>query len=364
MWSFIRSKGAHLNREVEHVEGPVGRRERERRSWPDWVTPGWYVACLSSELGDREVIPVVIAERQLAIGRTESGRLFAMDRYCVHQGASLADGRVIGETVQCPFHHFSFSPEGECVAIPNCKKIPARARMQVHPAEDRFGFIWVFVGAPEAAHAFPLPRAEEFQRDGAMTLIRAKRMGTVATVPKDIAENVVDQGHVSAVHGIHDRPPDAIDFQFTPGRFHSEFAIEILGRPIVGYTTLYPPCFWWTGLRGFEALGSPVDQSMWLFANRPVGPELTECFSASLVDGRRRGPVASLLGHGMERLWTHGFMQDIRIWSDKVVRESPVLCALDTGPIMPFRKWWAEYEQAARTVGHSPPAEPRSVDHA
>lgn len=37
------------------------------------------------------------------------GRYFAIDDFCPHQGASLAEGYLDGCTVACPWHHWRFS---------------------------------------------------------------------------------------------------------------------------------------------------------------------------------------------------------------------------------------------------------------
>ncbi len=39
------------------------------------------------------------------------GRYFAIDDFCPHQGASLAEGFVEGCSVACPWHHWRFSIE-------------------------------------------------------------------------------------------------------------------------------------------------------------------------------------------------------------------------------------------------------------
>ena len=39
------------------------------------------------------------------------GRFYAIDDFCPHQGASLAEGYLDGCTVACPWHHWRFSIE-------------------------------------------------------------------------------------------------------------------------------------------------------------------------------------------------------------------------------------------------------------
>lgn len=49
-----------------------------------------------------------IGKRLVAVFLHE-GKYWAIDDFCPHQGASLAEGYVEGCTVSCPWHHWRFS---------------------------------------------------------------------------------------------------------------------------------------------------------------------------------------------------------------------------------------------------------------
>lgn len=326
----------------------------EPESWPSWVTPGWYVAAPSSELRREQVTSLTIAGRPLAMARTQSGRPVIVDRYCAHQGASLAAGQIVGETLQCPFHHWRYDRLGACVEIPACSKIPPRAAVASHPVEDRFGFVWIFVGSPAAARLRPLETAHELAGDEGWRSVGTRRMGTVSTTPRDMVENVVDHSHFSCVHGVHG-PPRKLDFSFDADRFRADWTVPLLGRELVGRTVVYPPGLWFTTLRGFSRLGLPFDAATWLFSTQPEAPESTRCFASVLVEGRRRWPTDRLFERLIIEFFAYGFRQDIRIWKDKVVRERPVLCATDTGPVIPYRRWW--FDSTSRAGAECEPSE-------
>jgi nitrite reductase (NADH) small subunit len=58
----------------------------------------------------------VVGDVKLAVFRTRSGRVFAVDGVCPHKGGPLADG-MLGENdrVVCPYHGYRFDPaSGEC----------------------------------------------------------------------------------------------------------------------------------------------------------------------------------------------------------------------------------------------------------
>ncbi len=49
-----------------------------------------------------------VAGRMIAVF-CENGQHFAIDDFCPHQGASLAEGYVENNCVACPWHHWRFS---------------------------------------------------------------------------------------------------------------------------------------------------------------------------------------------------------------------------------------------------------------
>src|SRR5215208_1748818 len=58
--------------------------------------------------------PFMVGDKLLAVFRTRTGRVFAVDGKCPHKGGPLADGMLAGEQVVCPMHAFRFGGDGEC----------------------------------------------------------------------------------------------------------------------------------------------------------------------------------------------------------------------------------------------------------
>ena len=92
---------------------------------------GWYSVARSHELLVGEVKSVEALDRELVLYRTRSGVPVLQDAFCPHLGAHLGvQGRVVGESIRCPFHGWRYDVDGQCVEIPYCEEIPDRARLR------------------------------------------------------------------------------------------------------------------------------------------------------------------------------------------------------------------------------------------
>ena len=84
----------------------------------------WFPVIESSELKSGQVKPLVLFEKDLAVFRSISGKAYILDAFCSHMGAHLGEGSVVGESVRCPFHSWTFNGDGICTSIPglpSCK---------------------------------------------------------------------------------------------------------------------------------------------------------------------------------------------------------------------------------------------------
>lgn len=68
---------------------------------------------------------------------------------CPHRFARLSDGRVIDDTIQCPYHGWQFSAEGRCVHVPAMgDSTPPSARLTAPHVMERYGMVWVSPDEP------------------------------------------------------------------------------------------------------------------------------------------------------------------------------------------------------------------------
>jgi len=125
----------------------------------------WYVAEESDRLRDQPMRTRLLG-RDFVLFRNQDGEVACLSDVCPHRGSSLARGRCDDDgTVSCPFHGWKFDATGQCRRIPSQadpeRDIPPGAKVDSYPVEERYGFIWVFLGdAPD--RALPIPEIPEY----------------------------------------------------------------------------------------------------------------------------------------------------------------------------------------------------------
>jgi phenylpropionate dioxygenase-like ring-hydroxylating dioxygenase large terminal subunit len=121
---------------------------------------GWYVVATSAELAAGAVVPMRWFGRDLVAYRTEAGRAVVVDAHCPHMGAHLGHGgRVDGEGVRCPFHHWRFDVDGRCDDVPY-SAVPPRVCVRTWPLREHSGLVmvWQSPAAREPQWEPPEPR--------------------------------------------------------------------------------------------------------------------------------------------------------------------------------------------------------------
>lgn len=71
------------------------------------------------------------------------GNYYALNDTCTHEDASLGDGWIEGDQVECPIHSAKFSL---CTGAALC--LPASHPARTHKVELRGNEIWLHVGVP------------------------------------------------------------------------------------------------------------------------------------------------------------------------------------------------------------------------
>ena len=84
----------------------------------------WYAIARSAEIGVGEVIGRDFLSGRAVVYRGDGGQPSVMNAYCRHLGADLSMGKVIGDDIQCAFHHWQYGPDGGCTKNSGLRQNP------------------------------------------------------------------------------------------------------------------------------------------------------------------------------------------------------------------------------------------------
>lgn len=169
----------------------------------------WYALEESAGIS-RAPKKVVVMGQELVLFRKSDGRVVALSNLCIHRGAALSDGNVEGDCVRCPYHGWTFGPDGGCREIPANPKgapIPKKAHVDAYPVEERYGWVWVYLGDLPEAERPPIPEIPEFSQPGWRAIYGEFTWNAHYS---RVVENGVDIAHTPFVHqssfGNRDKP--------------------------------------------------------------------------------------------------------------------------------------------------------------
>jgi phenylpropionate dioxygenase-like ring-hydroxylating dioxygenase large terminal subunit len=155
---------------------------------------GWSLLCAERDLRKGPAVCQVLGERLVAF-RTAMGRIGVLDSRCGHFGADLAKGRVVGEALECPYHSWSYHPDGSCARLPAQPEAACDVRQLSYPAEVRQGLVYVFHG-PRALYPLPFFDGEDPDK-----FVSSKPLDFVLECPwYMVGANSFDFQHLYSVH--------------------------------------------------------------------------------------------------------------------------------------------------------------------
>lgn len=335
--------------------------------YPSLPNPdGWFAACFSDELKPGSLMAHKLFDRDVVLFRTESGRAAMLDAHCPHLGAHLGHGgRVEGEGLRCPFHGFTFDPEGACISTPYETKIPPKCQAGAWDVREQNGVVLVWYSHKGEAPSFEIP---VYDLDGWMPLVT--HMWTLATHPQETSENSVDLGHFGEVHKYYDLEVlDELHIEGPYLRMHYGMSRRGFGlsKDSVSRANFRAHVH---GL-GFSHVvvheaKRNVDLRFWVLCT-PTHGELCElrvaCSAKIVEDPKRTHPALGLIPRRLaSRLIQHfafeefcgDVAQDFDIWRNKTYFHKPVLAKGD-GPVGAYRRWCRQFYPQLPVVQSAPP---------
>jgi len=261
---------------------------------------GWYWALPSKKLKVGQVKAIELLGRNLAIYRGVSGQVVAVDAYCPHMGAHLAEGKVDGDGIRCFFHNWKYDIKGICVDIPSLEK-PLPVWIKTWQTTEKYGLIWVWVGEEKPDLLPFVPELEQVDCDYILGTRFIKNCH-----PNVLLINAIDAHHFNTVHNLpleiifdaKELNHNAITFSNTTRGGDDSWLIRLI-RPFYQNEVTYSMCYWY-GSTGTVTLGPDFLHFYIVFALRMIEGGKTEG-QTILVTPKRSG----FLGWGINRglLW-------------------------------------------------------------
>jgi nitrite reductase/ring-hydroxylating ferredoxin subunit len=313
----------------------MAKRELEHDQLP--IPNGWFAVAFSTELKVGEVKPVEYFGEEMVLIRTRSGQAKVLDPFCPHLGAHLGyGGRVMGETVRCPFHAWQFDgTTGACTHIPYSDQIPPRARVRPWDTQEKNGLIWVWHHAEQKPPEWDFPALPEFG-DADWSEPRTFEIELEAHV-QDTHENNNDPVHFQYVHGMAETPPGEIHFdEDTP--HYRIINVSEQQTPLGTFETTLARDSWGLGLTAVRTIGIPDAGLLMYSATTPIdGQRVHSRWQLTCTNN-----LVDVAGEEFMQGITKGVSDDLDIWKHKVHRARPVLCKDDTY-LAQYRQWVRQF---------------------
>ncbi len=311
---------------------------------------GWHCLGLAADYTEKPTLLKNFGTALVAY-RGEDGQVHILDAFCPHMGGNLSLGEVCGNSLVCPFHHWSWGADGVCDNIPYAKKIPPEAVIRSWPTteENKLLFVWHdHEGKP------PIPeqcieRIDEcFSDDWSVWQLGYQ---VIHTNCRELIDNMGDAAHFGPVH---DAPFN--DFSLTADGHKltqvMKGSSEHLGDSLVSIATYAGPAY------SMSYMTSSIDgvemASRLLVSHVPIDINSFELRFGVIVrkiPGMSDADCAAMMQQYTD-LNNKAFGQDVDIWHTKQRVDNPLLCDGD-GPINMVRKWYSQFYMDAAQVPQS-----------
>ena len=181
---------------------PAGGSDPLRFDWKE----AWYPVHYVSDLDKSKPTPFTLLAIDFVIWWDSTASCWRVfEDKCPHRLAPLSEGRIADDgLLECPYHGWAFSGEGQCDRIPQqvedlAAQASSRACVVSLPTAERQGLLFAYPGLPENASRTPVPIIEALEESPSEWVC----IDTFRDLPYDaltLLENVIDASHIPYTH--------------------------------------------------------------------------------------------------------------------------------------------------------------------
>ena len=328
--------------------------KRRTDTYPAAYPNGWYKLLDSCDLLPGQVQEVKCLGRVFALFRTESGEASCLNAYCPHLGANLTvGGKVVGETLRCPFHLWEFSGSGKVCRVPYMEegsRIPDVTRAASFSVVEYHGQICVWVDAENRPPAYELVRYKEI--DCGDMVYHGTHDRVINMHLQEFAENSVDYAHFQPLHGQMKIPWTDI---FVPGLtirhsakwlhgetdpahiayFLDHAQLEFMGNLIPNTDADATITFMGPGsVVTFDFQIPNLGRILMFQTHTPLSPVMQHVTFSWYAETC----IPDVLVWYVVGNWIAQWIQDLMVWENKLYLRQPKLVKGD-GPVGKLRRW-------------------------
>ena len=313
---------------------------------------GWFQILYSSDLAPGDALPLHYFGQELVAFRTEDGKARVVDAFCPHMGAHLGYGirehtgkgpKIVGDSIECPFHGWRWNGEGQCTHIPYARNMPPRVQKGEsilgawHVREVNQQILVWYHPEKEAPTWEPQVIPEASPDDsywGDFQIFNWE----INTHMQEMGENAVDAAHFHFVHGTDEVPENA--FQAFDGHERSGKFVTKQPTPRGVIDGVIETKSFGPGLSIVRFSG--IYDTVLLANVTPIENEKTRAMYAFIQPKETEGSLGKTVGKAIIANICQQMEEDQIIWDRKQYFDKPLLCDGD-GPFAKYRRWYSQF---------------------
>lgn len=118
----------------------------------------WHVVTSMDSLQPGTVQRAQVLEQDLVVWCGHDGTVQVWEDRCPHRSVRLSRGKVVNNTLVCPYHGMAYNTSGQCIHVPAHSDYvpPKQAHVRQYPVQVQYGLLFVCLGdTPHAIAPFP-----------------------------------------------------------------------------------------------------------------------------------------------------------------------------------------------------------------